>query len=109
MVGVWGGNAVKIESLEEKYPQLKSEFPEMFIFLFSSDGELNAFGKMAQELFQLRRADASQNICPINATIGNCWIARERDQLLQMTKTLDEHPEGYEGPCDCGTCRSYGD
>jgi hypothetical protein len=32
---------------------------------------------------------------------------KEREALLQMTNTLDEHPEGYEGPCLCKLCCSY--
>ena len=42
-------------------------------------------------------------------TIKNCWIAQERDMLLEMTKMLDEHPEGYDGPCLCKMCMSYSD
>ncbi len=34
---------------------------------------------------------------------------QERDALLDMTKLLDEHPEGYDGPCMCKLCLSYGD
>jgi hypothetical protein len=33
---------------------------------------------------------------------------KERQALLEMTRLLDEHPEGYEGPCLCNLCRSYG-
>jgi broad specificity phosphatase PhoE len=29
------------------------------------------------------------------------------EALLRMTATLDEHPEGYEGPCLCKLCCSY--
>ena len=43
-----------VEALEEKYAHLKSEFPQMFIFLFSMDGQLNDFGKMADELYHFR-------------------------------------------------------
>lgn len=31
-------------------------------------------------------------------------IQREREQLLRLTKTWEEHPEGYEGPCACAEC-----
>lgn len=31
---------------------------------------------------------------------------KERQALLEMTAMLDEHPEGYEGPCLCELCRS---
>jgi hypothetical protein len=33
---------------------------------------------------------------------------KERQALLEMTRLLDEHPEGYEGPCLCKLCCSYG-
>ena len=32
---------------------------------------------------------------------------RDEQQLLDDTEALDEHPEGYDGPCFCATCRSY--
>lgn len=28
-------------------------------------------------------------------------------QLLDTTAIMDEHPEGYEGPCWCAGCRAY--
>ena len=28
---------------------------------------------------------------------------------LALTTQWDEHPKGYDGPCDCKLCRSYGD
>jgi len=31
------------------------------------------------------------------------------DHILQLTEALEEHPDGYDGPCQCETCRSYGD
>lgn len=33
--------------------------------------------------------------------------ADNRD-LLELSENLDEHPEGYEGPCLCMLCKSYG-
>ena len=29
------------------------------------------------------------------------------DQLAELTSGLQEHPEGYDGPCACKTCMSY--
>jgi hypothetical protein len=29
--------------------------------------------------------------------------------LLKMTAELREHPDDYDGPCDCRTCLSYAD
>jgi hypothetical protein len=31
------------------------------------------------------------------------------DKLLKKTEKVDEHPEGYNGPCLCHLCMSYGD
>lgn len=28
-------------------------------------------------------------------------------ELLEMTKQLAEHPDGYDGPCNCQTCMAY--
>ena len=32
---------------------------------------------------------------------------RDERQLLRDTEGMDEHPEGYDGPCACAECRSY--
>jgi hypothetical protein len=32
---------------------------------------------------------------------------RDEQQLLADTEALDEHPDGYDGPCYCKTCMSY--
>ncbi|MGH7743924.1 MAG: hypothetical protein ACREQ5_03775 [Candidatus Dormibacteria bacterium] len=29
------------------------------------------------------------------------------DELLSITEKLDEHPDGWDYPCHCATCRSY--
>ncbi len=34
-------------------------------------------------------------------------IKAERDALLKLTESLDEHPDDYDGPCWCKTCQSY--
>ena len=31
------------------------------------------------------------------------------EQEYQLTKNIDEHPEGWDGPCFCMLCQSYGD
>ncbi|NKE69859.1 hypothetical protein [Candidatus Manganitrophus noduliformans] len=28
---------------------------------------------------------------------------------LDVTRLLEEHPEGWDGPCECQLCLSYGD
>jgi hypothetical protein len=31
------------------------------------------------------------------------------EELMRITETLDEHPEDWDHPCMCATCRSYAD
>lgn len=46
----------------------------------------------------------------VNAMRGELEACNsERLLLLDMTRELEEHPEGYEGPCLCRLCVSYGD
>lgn len=33
--------------------------------------------------------------------------ARDEAELLEITRALEEHPDGYDGPCECQTCISY--
>lgn len=33
----------------------------------------------------------------------------ERTGCLSLTRTLHEHPDDYDGPCECRTCMSYAD
>jgi len=42
------------------------------------------------------------------------WSARKQlgfhdheNQLIDLTMMLDEHPEGWEGPCMCKMCLEY--
>ncbi len=35
-------------------------------------------------------------------------LEEENAGLLKLTELLDEHPEGYDGPCLCKLCMSYG-
>jgi hypothetical protein len=32
---------------------------------------------------------------------------RDEQELIDITATLDEHPDGYDGPCWCAVCQSY--
>ena len=36
------------------------------------------------------------------------YQALERE-ILKLTRTLDEHPDDYDGPCECRSCLSYFD
>ena len=35
-------------------------------------------------------------------------LADEYEKRLALTRLLDEHPEGYEGDCECTTCLDAG-
>lgn len=35
------------------------------------------------------------------------WVGEK--EMIIFTEWQDSHPEGYDGPCLCGLCRSYGD
>ena len=37
---------------------------------------------------------------PMNTKLAN-------DLLLLATVSMPDHPDGYDGTCDCDTCRSY--
>jgi hypothetical protein len=47
------------KGLEKKYPKLKARFPEEFIYLFDSTGNLNSQGKMAQQILELESENAA--------------------------------------------------
>ena len=34
-------------------------------------------------------------------------VTTSAEALMALTEKLTEHPEGWEGPCWCATCRSY--
>jgi len=36
-------------------------------------------------------------------------LSKRGRELLDKTAKEDEHPENYDGPCECYLCRSYGD
>lgn len=36
-------------------------------------------------------------------------LLTQEDGFPKLTEGIDEHPEGYEGPCFCELCRSYAD
>jgi hypothetical protein len=70
--------------------------------------------------FVLANPDLKQKLDCISRSLGEAYqdasnigmenadiVTAERDALLAMTRSLDEHPEGYEGPCECKTCMSY--
>lgn len=42
---------------EERYAELKKEFPHLFISFFNSAGGLNDYGKIAQELLCYRKPE----------------------------------------------------
>ena len=46
-----------------------------------------------------------QKICESDDATAEERLARKK--LLDKTRSIDEHPEGYEGPCLCRLCLSY--
>lgn len=34
-------------------------------------------------------------------------LLKEREQLLNLTRMLDRHPDGYDGPCFCKACQEF--
>lgn len=44
-------------------------------------------------------SDAHKEWCPICIQIYS--LGKSVEQLLILSSELDEHPEGYEGPCNC--------
>lgn len=58
------------------------------------------------------------NPTPIEATLrvkqAHChkcnstsFLRATEKEAVKFTETLHEHPENYDGPCLCGTCKSY--
>ena len=51
---------------------------------------------------------AQQGLIAAHRAAGlNEYAGREEADLLNATRALDEHPDGYDGPCECATCMSY--
>lgn len=42
------------------------------------------------------------NVLTLHAELER--VQETEKEVLRWTRTLDEHPEGYEGPCYCGAC-----
>lgn len=54
--------------------------------------------------------------CDARSRIRRGWLVQRADhyivtmdELLAVTEGLDEHPESWDFPCHCATCRSYAD
>lgn len=48
--------------------------------------------------------------------VQRAWRVQKRDhyivtgdELIAITEGLDEHPDGWDFPCHCASCRSYAD
>lgn len=64
------------KSLESRYSKLKKTFPEQFIYLFDSKGELNSQGKMAQKII-----DQTERIKSLKQTIHRAAAELKRHSL----------------------------
>lgn len=61
----------------------------------------------AEELTERAKIAAARQ-ASIDPAVREAGLRDERE-LVGVTESLDEHPEGYEGPCMCADCRSYAD
>jgi hypothetical protein len=48
------------------------------------------------------------------ALLSSCYERIRADAValsdyLALTRTLDEHPDNFEQPCECAMCQSYAD
>lgn len=59
--------------------------------------ELNARASIIAKRHKLGETDAAMAEQAMN----------DEQRLLADTEALDEHPDGYDGPCACKTCMSY--
>ena len=59
--------------------------------------------RMAHDSLTVQRRDAEGAI-----RMRDAAIRAERDKYwLALTRKLEEHPEGWNGPCACQECVSY--
>lgn len=68
---------------------------------------------MSEVLSDNERGEYEDTIIMLNKVIGDLngrikEFESENKKLLELSENLDEHPEGYDGPCLCKLCKSYG-
>jgi hypothetical protein len=66
----------------------------------------DSFNRIDSELRQTE--DYIVTIEP-KAKILDLLIAADEQAFIELTIKIDEHPDGYDGPCLCALCRSYAD
>jgi hypothetical protein len=89
------------ETLIMKWPVIQGTANQIAL---KSIGALAYDTKLVTEAIYALRANTGLS----GGTPSACQWQIERDQLLEMTRSLDEHPEDYDGPCACQLCRTYG-
>jgi hypothetical protein len=76
--------------------------------LIKSEPSLDADGLITIYNIQTGEVVAQYEGLEIHKTLLQAEIwKKERQALLEMTNSLDQHPESYEGPCLCRLCCSY--
>ena len=62
---------------------------------------------LTEELgFRAQSLVARSEIAKTNPAMAE-QVERDEAELLAITECLDEHPDGYDGPCYCRDCASY--
>jgi len=65
--------------------------------------ELAAF---FNEIIEKNKArDAARDARVIQDLVSQSRRLREHAELLAMTRLLESHPDGYDGPCECQACQ----
>lgn len=79
--------------------RLESERDEARKALVDAAMAINCAGPVVHRIQILKKAHAD-HVDELQMTIN---------RLVELTRLLDEHPEGYDGPCECKLCLSYVD
>jgi len=70
--------------------------------------KIKTFQDMAmEELEDFRKLESSRLEMSQAKDLLIKQLDNENQAFLEMTRHLADHPEGYEGPCECHTCQSY--
>lgn len=94
------GAIAKLDDMLERLPQN----PEPRSGLDRLERGLDSLANQIDAL-EARIEDLEEEIDTLEQQQGGGW--RLNTLLRWMTSHMDEHPEGWEGPCECATCRSY--
>lgn len=72
---------------------------------YASEFPLNAEGEPDVDNIHQNIRALLQRLAELEAE--NDRLKRDVDGLVELTMELEEHPDGYDGPCMCKLCQSY--